>query len=137
MKPCFNSAALKHFLGSGLKCFAESGPRRSCCSEVILNCIHVLFPFGFQQRVGAKASCSAMPRTRKSQIFCWCSSSGLGLRTFIIPWQRSTRAPATPGLGMDGVIEKRYLVICSGKKKSSKTFYHEHFFKAFCGNKNN
>lgn len=43
MKLHFNSKALKGFIGSGLKCFAEAGPRRSRCSEVILNCIHVLF----------------------------------------------------------------------------------------------
>lgn len=83
---------VRRFVGSVLKCFAESGPRRSHCSLIILSCIHVLFSLGFQQVLEAEVSASAMPRARKSQIFYWCSSSDLGLWAFVIPQRRSTDA---------------------------------------------
>lgn len=114
---------VRRFVGSVFKCFAESGPRRSHCSVIILNCIHVLFFLGFQQILEAKVSASAMPRTRKSQIFYWCSSSDLGLWTFVIPQQRSTDAPATPGLETDrGTCKKkRHLDVCREKNVSNNT----------------
>lgn len=83
---------VRRFVGSVLKCFAQSGPRRSHCSLIILSCIHVLFFLGFQQVLEAEVSASAMPRARKSQIFYWCSSSDLGLWAFVIPQRRSTDA---------------------------------------------
>lgn len=81
----FHFEALECSFGSSLKCFAEPGPRRSRCSGAVLNCVHVRLSLGFQQRLGAKGSSSAMPRTRGSQAFYWSSSKGLGLYTAVTP----------------------------------------------------
>lgn len=132
-EPYFNFGALGRFFGSVLKCFAEPAPRRPRCSELILNCTRVRFSLGFQQRVRAKVSSSAMPRTSRSQISSWCSSSGSRLGTSLIPQQCSTPALAARGGGRD-TDNKKIFDICRGKK-SPKTLCDQHFFKAFCGNK--
>jgi len=141
--PPSRTLALRHFkrsFGSGLKCFAESGPRRSRCAEVILSCAHVLFSPGFQQRLGAKVPASAVPRTSKSQIFYWCSSNGLGLWTFATPQQHSTlfhsnRAPTRHQHRpqTEGMIKKKKtgIKVFVGGEKSPKPLCHDHFFKDF------